>query len=658
MHRGRMSSPSRPLAAPLVWRAWLGVGAWASASGWILSLGGWLGARGYAVAAVAGMVVAAVAWRGEFPAAFRGWRKPWRRAAPLGFAVVALLAIAGGAIHAPSNWDTFWYRLPRVLHWLDAGRWHWIDTPEGRFNFLANGMEWLHAPLLAWTGSYRLLFLPNAAAFLLLPGLFLAVFRGFGVRARTAWWWMWLAPTGWVYASQAGSVANDLISAVDILAAVVFALRARRNGRFGDVAWCAIACALLTNAKQTNLPLLLPVAVLVFPALPILWKRPAAAFALVAIATLASLVPITVANIVHTGHWSGWSPAERNFVPSHPMFAIAANTVILVVHDLLPPWVPGAGAMNHAAAGMAATIPEWVRGFEFFAAVPTSFDEAWAGPGMFVTLLLLPVVFGRGRGPIDAARGPTMMFAGTAIAIASLVLLAQMGCRQPARYLAPYFPLVLALALRRPAAARLVRVGARAWPAAAMIAFVGAAFYVALLKVRPIVPVRAAVAAWVASHPDHALSRRLQGRLGSDGPPTHPVESFLPALGTTRTIGLAAVAAGEPYLWDARAGRRVVHVPRTPDRAFLDRAGLEFVVIDDLAALYGGQPDGLGWAAAMGGEVVASSPLDLVAARARRAAGGLPTIDDLAYQRSRDGSPAVDNFYLVRRVPSASIARP
>ncbi len=657
-----MPSTPCPVPTPLLWRVWLAVGAWAAVSGWALSLVGWLGAPGYAASAVVGTALAGVAWRDEWRRALRGWRKPWRRAAPLGFALVAVLAIAGGALHAPSNWDTFWYRLPRVLHWLDAGRWHWIETPEGRFNFLANGMELLHAPLLAWTGSYRSLFLPNAAAFLLLPGLSFAVFRGLGVPSRPAWWWMWLAPSGWVYASQAGSVANDLISAVDALAAIAFALRARATGRFNDVAWCGIAAALLTNSKQTNLPLLLPIAVLVLPALPALWRRPVAALGTIAVGVLASLVPITLANLLHTGHWSGWSPAERNFVPVHPLFAVVANTVILLVHDLLPPWVPGAGALNQAAAGMATAFPEWVRGFEFFGAVPTSFDEAWAGPGMFVTLLLVPFVVARMRhveaqGPGTVGRitrvRPPVFLAASAIVIASLVLLAQMGCRQPARYLAPYFPLALALLLRRPVAVGIVR--SRAWQTAALVALAGAAGYVALLKVRPLVPARALVAAWVGAHPDHPLSRRLRDRLGTDGPPMHPVEALVPRLGSARTVGFAAVAAGEPYLWEIHGGRRVVHVPRKPDPATLDRLGLEYVVLDDLAARYGDQADGLAWAESVGGEVVASAPMDLAAVRARRAAGGLPSLEDLAYQRSRDGKPAVDNFYLVRRIPRRAL---
>ncbi len=636
-----------PNQAPVVWRVWLGVSAWTSIAGWGLSSLGALGASGYTIAAAMGLALGAFVWKDQWGKVRPRIRRPWRRTAPFLFAVLTGMAFIGGALYAPWNYDTFWYRLPRVLHWLDAGRWHWIATPVGQYNYLANGMEWFHAPLVAWTGSRRGLFLPNIAAFLLLPGLCFAVFRRMGVPDRTAWWWMWLAPSGWVYASQAGSVANDLISAVYALAALEFAFRARRSGRFADIAWSVVAAALLTNTKQTNLPLLLPWTIALLPALPRLKQRPLAALGVTAIAIVISVVPITIANFTHTGHWSGWSRSEQNFVPAHPVFAVVANLALLVLHDVLPPWVPGAASLNQVMTGFAAQHPGWVQGFEFFGVVPTSFDEAWAGPGMFLSLLLIPYLLARGSATPSSRRPRPPIGLAAAIGVATMVLLSQMGCRQPARYLAPYYPLVLALVLRRPAAARIVR--RRGWPVAAGVGLLAAIAYVALLKSRPLLPIRPLVAGWVELHPDHWLSHRLEGRMGSWGPPRHPFETFTPHLGSVHTVGFAAVAAGEPYLWDWSTGRRVVQLPRPFTGATLDQLGIEFLVLNDLAALYAGQSDGLAWTESLGGEVVASSPLNLDAVRVRRAVGGLPSIEDLAYQRSRLGTPAVDNFYLVRR---------
>src|SRR5205807_1785258 len=81
--------------------------------------------------------------------AWLGWRNVrkqrgrFRRLFPLLFFTVAALAILGGCIHAPSNYDALAYRTPRVLHWLAEGRWHWIHTDFQRLNTRGCGLEWV-----------------------------------------------------------------------------------------------------------------------------------------------------------------------------------------------------------------------------------------------------------------------------------------------------------------------------------------------------------------------------------------------------------------------------------------------------------------------------------------------------------------------------------
>ena len=87
-------------------------------------------------------------------------------------------------------------------------------------NDRACGMEWLSAPVLLFTGSTRGLFLLNFLPFLLLPGLVFSIFTRLGVRARVAWQWMWLLPTGYNFILQAGGIANDTFPTVYALAAV------------------------------------------------------------------------------------------------------------------------------------------------------------------------------------------------------------------------------------------------------------------------------------------------------------------------------------------------------------------------------------------------------------------------------------------------------
>ena len=145
--------------------------------------------------------------------------------------LLALLAFLSGALLPDLNYDTSAYRLPRVFHWLWAGEWHWIHTFDPRMNIAACGFEWLCAPLVLFTHTDRFLFLINWISYLLLPGLIFSVFIRLQVRPRVAWWWMWFLAAGWCFALQAGSVDNDSLAAVYILAAVDLALRARKKFR-------------------------------------------------------------------------------------------------------------------------------------------------------------------------------------------------------------------------------------------------------------------------------------------------------------------------------------------------------------------------------------------------------------------------------------------
>ena len=129
--------------------------------------------------------------------------------------------------------------------------------------------------------------------FLLLPGLVFSVLVRLGVRRWVAWHWMWLAPTGYCFLLQAGSIANDSFGAPFALAAVDFALRARISRRPLDFFFFPPGrCPLLTGAKASNLPLLLPWAI----ALPAFVENfspttPLAAVAVCLIAVFSSFLP-------------------------------------------------------------------------------------------------------------------------------------------------------------------------------------------------------------------------------------------------------------------------------------------------------------------------------------------------------------------------------
>ena len=295
---------------PLV-RLWLWISALASVAGWTLSALGQLNRPGYAAffavfAAVVfvcrkelGLVLGNKSSRGK------KFLRRFRRPLPFCFAVLAFLVFLGGVFYPPSNYTGLNYRVARVLQWLAHGQWCWIHTPNFRMNDRACGIEWLTAPLLLFTKSDRALFLINFIPFLLLPGLIFSVFRRLGVRAGVAWHWMWLLPTGYNFLLQAASVANDTFPTLYALAALDFGCRAWISRRPADLWHSLLAAALLTGAKASNLPLLLPWVILIFRLLPVLRRKLATTSLVFLLAAAVSFLPTTILNIRYCGDWSG-----------------------------------------------------------------------------------------------------------------------------------------------------------------------------------------------------------------------------------------------------------------------------------------------------------------------------------------------------------------
>ena len=159
-------------------RLWILLSCLLVGAGWALSALHQLNRAGYGIVfATAGILLAV--WRRKSlrrpplqPARlFHSFRRRFRRPAAGCFLLLAILALVAGGLYTPLNYDANAYRLPRILHWLAAGQWHWIHTCDLRMNIAACGMEWLSAPLILFTHTDRFLFLINWVSFLMLPGL-------------------------------------------------------------------------------------------------------------------------------------------------------------------------------------------------------------------------------------------------------------------------------------------------------------------------------------------------------------------------------------------------------------------------------------------------------------------------------------------------------
>lgn len=507
---------------PLV-RLWLWVSAFASAAGWTLSAFGQLNRAGYGIAFVVFVIFLFVGRRelSLIPSGtifcLKKFLRRFRRPLPLCFVALAVLIFLGGALYPPSNYTGLNYREARILQWLAHDHWFWVHTENYRMNDRACGIEWLTAPLLLFTQSDRAAFLVNFIPFLLLPGLVFSIFTQLGVRARVAWQWMWLLPTGYNFILQAGSIANDTFPTVYALAAVYFAARAWRSRRTADVWLSILAAALLTGAKPSNLPLLLPWAVLVFAVLPLLRRQLAATFAVVLLAALVSFLPMAVLNLHYCGDWSGAKLEPPVMIMKNPWVGLWGNGFQILLANFVPPVFPLAGWWNaHAPFFMPAFVTTaashyFDTGFFTIGELPT---EDWAGLGFGLSLLLAisaAVSLGwRGRRPERPSTGTIPAALCRCALLAAWVSLAayclKSGMTTTARLISPYYPLLVPGLLLGAAPSEIIR---RPWWRWLVGAVLFSAFVVLIaVPDRPLWPAKTILARWQAQNPDQRLINR------------------------------------------------------------------------------------------------------------------------------------------------------
>jgi hypothetical protein len=508
---------------PLI-RIWIWVSVLASAAGWLLSALGQLNELGYAVF---GAVGAAGLWFGRkalgltSPRGACHWKKARARFCrwlPACFAGLAFLVLLGGALYPPTTHTAMTYRTPRVLHWLAEGHWHWIHTPNYRLNVRCCGIEWLTAPVLLFTRSDRGLFLINLIPFLLLPGLTFSVFTRLGVRPRVAWHWMWLLPTGYNFLLQAGSLANDTFPTVYALAAIDFGLRAWASRRPSDLWYSLLAVALLTGAKASNLPLLLPWAILVCARWPLFMRRPVMSLLVILLAATVSALPTALLNIRYCGDWSGLVLEHAGMDMKNPFVGVWGNALLLLSDNFVPTFFPPAGWWNRSALSIlphaltAPMVANFESGFVALGDMPT---EDWAGLGFGLSVLLAVSLLASARGSSLANKGwvgrrwiPRGIGWGVLVGpwLSLLAYGTKSGMIGPARLISPYYPLLLPLLLVGARQADIVR--RRWWRVMAGGVVLLALAVLVLTPGRPLWPARTVLSKLLALKPGQRLLTR------------------------------------------------------------------------------------------------------------------------------------------------------
>ncbi len=430
------------------YKLWVLISAWLTCTGWGLSLIKQLNAVGYLLSVIlfTGILVRWMRSRVTYElwikcGLFVRMRRRFSKSLPLIYLVYLMAALVGGYLYPPTNYDGLCYRLPRILHWWSEGGWHWIGGINIRMDFSATGFEWLAAPLLILFKTDRLLFLINAISYALLPGLVFMVLNRLGVSRKVAWSWMWILPTAYCFALQAGSIGNDMFATVYFLASAAFALRAVRNSSWSDAALSILAAGLMTGAKASNLPLLLPLAFLMLGMARILTRQQGKLLVLVIVACGASFLPIALMNIRHTSDWTGDPSNMERVKLSNPLAGVVGNSLQLSVGALVPPVFPMAKSWNAASERLFEKEPlrslrdQYPRVELSVGELPTE-EGAGLGLGLLI-LCCVGLVYSIGKFKEGCSR-PAMIF-GLFCWIALLAFMAKMGSEAAARLAAPYY---------------------------------------------------------------------------------------------------------------------------------------------------------------------------------------------------------------------------
>ena len=378
-------------------------------------------------------------------------------------------------------------------------------------NYSTTAWEWLAAPFFALLRSDRGLFLINAPGFLLMPGMLFFIFRQSGVARKVAWSWMWILPLAYGYATQAGSAGNDLTGALFALASVYFGLRARRSGNVRDIWLAGLAAALMTGAKLSNLPLLLPCLVAVWPALIRLRERLAASFAVACVAVVISAAPTLALNQINSGSWTGDPQNLGQMEAKNPGAAFLGNGILLSQQSFMPPVLPAAHKVD---AWLNEKMPaSWHQTLEekfpryFLNHLNELPQEETAGLGLGVTLLLLAALAAAIGVSTWKRSLPKMSSVGLAAWISILFFMLKMGSEATARLLLPYYPLVIIPILLQPVQEKLQR--RRAWKIFAVAAALSVLPAIIFSPSRPLFPAVRFSERLAERHPGSAAAQRL-----------------------------------------------------------------------------------------------------------------------------------------------------
>jgi len=438
----------------------------------------------------------------------------------------------------------------------------------------------------------------------MLPGLLFSVFTRLQVRPRVAWWWMWLLASGWCFALQAGSIANDSFAAIYILAAVDLALRARETKSVSDLWLSLLAAALATGAKQTNIPLTALWLVAAWPARSLFWKNPLRTAVVASFGLLVSIVPVSVLNYQHYGTWmplNSTGVARLGEFHLNPFWGIVGNLFCIPVQNLLPPFyevIPPfysywPSIWNELMGHFVQTsFGSHFRSFENFGHLSGTYyhgiSEGNAGLGLGICLLVFVSLreIRRHRKTVPGKNVPRDRLPCLLRAVPWALLLlfmAQVGTFENARHLAPYYAFLFPALIVRPGQSLVVR--QRAWQRLGLVVM---GFTIALVIAsgdRPLFPAKTIFTSLRIKFPENEFISEECGRYVDGGyritqARRDYLQSALPPGESPIGYYALVIDSDEPGIWLPYGQRSVVCVSSDDSPEYLRSQGIKYIVIN------------------------------------------------------------------------------
>lgn len=517
------------------------------------------------------------------------WKQ--RRPLPLIYCATLLLIVFGSILHEPNNFDGLSYRIPKVLYWLHQQHWHFIDAPYTPINHTLPNYEWLTIPFFLLTGGFHSTVVINWVAFLFIPSLFFSLLRAFGTSNRFAYDWMWILPSGYIIAMQAGGIGNDLLGLTTILAALHCARRFVATGRNSFLFDALLAAGFCTGIKLSNLPLAAFVLILLLKNA----KRPRSHAGILCVAIplaalVSALIPL-ILNFLNSGSILGTTSGEDQ--TSNPIAGILANGLIMLVAAMSPPLFPGANKItalleHQLPAGLLSWLHEYY--VKFSLRINELPQEENGALGLGITLaIILCLTLRKGRNcPPAFSNGEFLHWQRRAwwgfLVFSLLVLFAKLGTG-PAfpRNMLPWFPLLLAPVLSVIGYEQICR--SRLWRLGAAVICMSVLPGLLLTPSRPLIPPKILYRAGEIARVSPASLERLviaYEVYEERSDPFTEIKNALPP--GVKEIGLISDGS-EPTAawWKPYGSRRCVYLLSEQKISDARESGLQYVVLEEAA---------------------------------------------------------------------------